>query len=96
MEPNWEEAVAFVRKELAKLAKLNYNNAHPSFAVRDVLLAAEEKFVLPTYGVEGWAVKNGRNGVSYLNTGDPYERTIYVRTTPFSAKTSLGCWGDVA
>lgn len=91
----WDRAVAYVRARCAAAAKTSYNNQHPSFAVRGILHDAERRFNLPTYGVEGWCTQMGRNGVSYLNAGDPYALTIYVRTTPFRAQVSLGCWGGL-
>lgn len=34
--------------------------------------------LLGTYGVEGWADDDGRSGVSYCNTGDTYEATLFL------------------
>jgi hypothetical protein len=41
-----------------------------------VLYAADE--LLGTYGVEGCADDDGRDGVSYCNTGDTYAATLFL------------------
>lgn len=92
---NWDKALSFVRRECKKARKLGWGGAHPSFSVSEILAKAEAKFGLPSFGVVGWCDAVGKNCVSYLNMGDPYELTIYVRTTPHSARVSLGCWGDL-
>jgi len=71
---------------------------HPSFLVDKILEEADAKFVLGSYGVEGWSGTSGRNGVQYLNFGDPYSSTIVVHTTPFTARftLALGGWAPYA
>lgn len=89
-----KKARAWARREFNKRQKNSYG--HPSFLVREVLEEADRKFNLGSFGVEGWSNRSGSGGVEYLNMGDPYDTTIYVRTTPWSARFSVGCWGDIA
>lgn len=92
---NWENALKFVRRQCKAASSEGWGGSHPSFAVKQILEEAEKRYGLPSFGVEGWCDAVGKNGVSYLNMGDPYALTIYVRTTPHSARVSLGCWGDL-
>lgn len=75
------------------LASGEYAYCHPSFLVRDTLLAVEAAFPdLGTFGVEGIEAGKGSRSpaIDYLNTGDSYELTLlHVR-----GRYRVGCWGD--
>jgi len=68
---------------------------HPSHLACAVMLEAEKRYNLGTFGVEGWCDR-GRwaYGWNYLNTGDPYAQTVMVRTTPSRARFYVKAWGD--
>lgn len=70
---------------------------HPSFLADEILLEADEKFGLDSYGVEGWAISTTK-GVSYLNFGDSYDPTIVVETSSSGARfiLAMGGWADFA
>ena len=55
-----------------------------------VLEAADE--LLGTYGTEGWADSDGRDGVSYCNTGDAYALTLCLDHGTFKVTS----WGSIA
>jgi len=60
---------------------------HPPEWDEQVLCAADE--LLGTYGVEGVADVDGLDGVSYCNTGDTYEDTLFLDHGRFRV-SSLG------
>lgn len=68
---------------------------HPSHLAARILEEAAEKFDIDHYGVEGFSDEFGNHGVSYLNMGDPYITTLLVRTSPSTARFSVGAWGDI-
>lgn len=79
--------------------KARYNSgAHASFLAGAILEEASKRYKLADYGVEGWAHEGGRTGVQYLNYGDPYAPTIYVRSGPSSASFhfSRNGWSSAA
>lgn len=74
--------------------KARYNSAaHASFLAGTILEEASRRYKLADYGVEGWAHNCGRTGVQYLNYGDPYIPTIYVRSGPSHASFYFGRGG---
>jgi hypothetical protein len=70
---------------------------HPSFLADEILLEADEKFGLDSYGVEGWA-RSPTKGVSYLKFGDSYDPTIVVQTSSTGARffLAIGGWAAYA
>lgn len=92
-----QRAARWVRKEMAKR---DDGSRHPSFPMQEILLEAEEKFDLGTFGVEGWSTSvAGHSGVSYLNTGDSYGRTLVARTSTRGWRrwsVHVGCWAAYA
>jgi hypothetical protein len=71
---------------------------HGSFLAETLLNEASKLFDLGDCGVEGWSSLSGDTGVQYLNYGDPYIPTIYVRTTATGARWFYGKsgWGPMA
>jgi len=68
-------------------------DCHPSHTASDVMQDAERKWPdLSTFGVEGWCDECGREGVSYLNTGDTYDLTICFHSG--YERFSISSWGD--
>ena len=66
---------------------------HPSHTASDVMQSAEKKWPdLSTFGVEGWCDECGREGVSYLNTGDTYDLTICFHSG--YERFFISSWGD--
>ena len=47
-----------------------------------------------TFGVEGWCDDCGRNGISYLNTGETYDLTICFDSN--SERFLIASYGDIA
>jgi hypothetical protein len=87
-------AIAWCRSEYRK--RYNDHSGHVSHLASDIMEEAEKRFELPTHGVEGWS-KTMVRGVSYLNTGDSYGRTIlFVSSDVHTGRWSLGAWGDIA
>jgi hypothetical protein len=88
-----QQAAKWIRRELTKRAE----GSHPSHLAAKVLAEADEKFKLGSFGVEGWA-KSSSRGYQYLNYGDPYDRTIVVRSNPTQATVfvALGGWASYA
>ncbi len=87
------------REWCAAQFKARYNSgAHASFLAGTILEEASKRYKLADYGVEGWAHNFGRTGVQYLNYGDPYTPTIYVRSGPYSASFyfSRNGWASAA
>lgn len=76
--------------------RYSWRDGHASHLACQILREAEEKFTLETFGDEGWCDEFGSEGVSYLNTGDPYTLTLCVETSARSAKFSVSSWGDIA
>lgn len=79
--------------------KARYNSvAHASFLAGTILEEASRRYKLADYGVEGWADPGGRTGIQYLNYGDPYVPTIYVRGGSRSATFHFGrgVWASLA
>lgn len=85
-------------RQVRKRARSIYNNMydgynHPSFAARDALLAAAEELGLDHYGDEGFVLDNNSahtRGITYLNMGDSYTPTVYVRTSRTDARFCVG------
>ena len=49
-------------------------------------------FLIGSYGIEGWATEDGRNGVSYCNMGDPYTTTI---VHGMDGEFHVQCWANL-
>lgn len=86
--------------KVAKTARLRYKelarlnpDRHASFNASEALEYAEALHGSPTFGVEGscWTM---HDGISYLNTGDTYETTVYALTHRYDARFYVGSWGD--
>lgn len=87
----WLDAIVWVRQEMARRVRMpEHRSLHRSFVANDVLVEAEAKFRLGTHGVEGWSSECGASGVQYLNTGNLYDRTIYIRSDRYAHRCSLG------
>jgi len=85
-------AIAYCRKEYRK--RREHEHCHTSHTASDVMGECERLFPdLGTFGVEGFCDDIGNHGVSYLNTGDTYGRTIIFRSE--SQRWSLGDWGSI-
>lgn len=91
-----QRAARWISKQMS--AAKSVSTDHPSFAAQRILVEADKKFALGSYGVEGWSDVTGRSGVQYLNYGGPYEPTIVVRTSPnrFSVHVAMGGWASYA
>lgn len=68
-------------------------DSHPSHAAAQALEDTADHFNL-SYEVEGFCSGNGNSGVTYLNTGNSYDTTIYVLTTRWTARVCRGCIAD--
>jgi hypothetical protein len=92
MDDFWEKALKFAKAEYKKFRQ--HDTRHPSHTASMVLSSTERFFPeLKTHGVEGFALDaGGRDGLTYLNTGDTYQRTILFRSK--SERMWLGSWGD--
>ena len=88
----WKKALKFAREEYKK--RRQHDTRHPSHAVSVALSVTERCFPeLKTHGVEGICFDaGGRDGLTYLNTGDSYGRTILFRSK--TERMWLGSWGD--
>ena len=88
-----EETLKKARVWCAHQFKARYErNEHASFLASRILKEADEKFGLESFGVEGWCDDTGSGGCEYLNMGDSYTLTIYVKTNRYSARFSVGCY----
>lgn len=86
---NWQAVRRYARQQFNRLAD---DYSHNSHAATKALELAEEKFGLG-YGVEGFCNQsNGRDGVTYINVGDPYTTTVCFRSE--DERFSVGCWGN--
>lgn len=88
------EVRAYAKKVFDVLQEQDRHYGHPSHNATKALVAAEHHFDLPTYGVEGWAV-DSRHGVSYLNTGDLYDLTVVLRSSPTKVRFSVECPANI-
>jgi len=87
-----KRAIAFCRKEYRKRRQEEY--CHCSHTANDVMRECERLFPdLGTFGTEGFCDNIGNHGVSYLSTGDAYDRTIIFRSN--SERWSIGDWGSI-
>jgi len=92
MDAYWEKAIKFAREEYKRLRQ--HDTRHPSFTASVALSATERCFPeLKTHGVEGFCFDaGGRDGLTYLNTGDSYGMTILFRSK--TERMWLGDWGS--
>ena len=68
---------------------------HCSHNASRAMEATEKIFTdLGTFGLEGFCDSVGKNGVSYLNTGDSYGLTIVFLSD--SEKFEISSWGEIA
>jgi len=89
-------ALAYCKREFKRRRDGKRYPPHASHDASDVMRDCEKLFPdLGTFGVEGFCDDIGDYGVSYLNTGDPYNQTILFCTTPRAERWSVGCWGDI-
>jgi hypothetical protein len=67
-------------------------DSHPSHAAHQALEDTVEHFKLGC-DVQGECTDPvmGRTGVSYINTGDSYDCTVYVYCRPQGARFHFGC-----
>lgn len=65
---------------------------HPSHLASEAINLASQRFKLG-YGAEGFCWDCGRDGITYLNMGDPYEYTVLFDSR--NERFSTGCWGDM-
>lgn len=98
MNPN----IALLRKVRAR-ARALYNarslRSHASFAATAALLKAAEELGLDHYGEEGFVLDNSSahtRGITYLNMGDSYTTTVYVRTSRTDARFCVGSIASLA
>lgn len=85
-----QKAVKWCRREYSKRRETEH--CHCSHTAVEVMQEAEKKFDLGTFGVEGWGDECGRDGVSYLNSGDPYDTTIVFHT--WTERFYVRCYAD--
>jgi hypothetical protein len=92
MDDFWKKALKFAQAEYKK--RRQHDTRHPSYTASVALSVTERCFPeLKTHGVEGFALDaGGRDGLTYLNTGDSYDTTILFRSR--SERMWLGSWGD--
>jgi len=94
------ELLRQVRKRARLLFDATYNgDSHPSFAARDALLKAAEELGLDHHGDEGFVLDNSTahtKGITYLNMGDSYTPTVYVRTSRTDARFCVGTIASLA
>lgn len=91
-----EHAYDWARREYSRRMQADDCATHCSRIAAEVMAEAEKRYQLDTYGVEGFAI-NPQSGIQYLNTGDPYGRTIVFRAKSRNAGLwNLGSWGDMA
>jgi hypothetical protein len=77
-------------RDLYPKCKEDHGCCHNSFPASDTLQKIEQMFPdLGTFGVEGLCDSLGEDGVTYLNVGDVYTRTIcfYSQSERFYIKT---------
>jgi hypothetical protein len=87
-----------------KLARKIFNRiydgtSHPSFAARDALLMAAAELNLDHHGDEGFVLDNSTahtKGITYLNMGDSYTPTVYVRTSRTDVRFCVGTIASLA
>lgn len=84
--------LAYCKREYKRRREIEV--CHCSHTASDVMQECERLFPdSGTFGVEGFCDHCGNHGVSYLNTGDTYGRTILFQSN--SGRWSVGCWGDI-
>lgn len=87
-----KRALAFCKKEYKRRRETEH--CHNSHTASNVMKEAERLFPdLGTFGDEGFCDDVGNHGISYLNTGDPYNQTIIFRSN--SGRWSIGDWGSI-
>ena len=87
------KACDWCRRQYNNLRKGEFRHCHSSHAAARAMEMTEKKFpLLSTFGVEGWCDDCGREGVSYLNTGDTYDLTICFHSG--SERFFISSWGD--
>jgi hypothetical protein len=77
-----------------QFAKRYTRNNHASHLASEILMEADKRFSLESFGDEGWCDDVGSDGVSYLNTGDSYTTTITCETSHRSARFRVECYAD--
>ena len=78
--------------EYFRREKPNHVGSHHSHLAAEAINAAGKHFGIG-FGAEGFCWDCGRDGITYLNMGDTYLRTVLFdsRTNRFTT----GCWGDI-
>ena len=71
----------FARNRFNYHREHEHANCHESFAASAALQDTADKFpeLLGGLDVEGWCDDGGREGVSYINSGDSYDLTLFYR-----------------
>jgi hypothetical protein len=90
--PSHETLVKARKWCAAQFAKRYDRSSHASFLASEILKEADEKFALESHGVEGFCTRDGSGGCDYLNMGDSYTQTLYVKANRHSARFSVGCY----
>lgn len=85
------KARQYAQREFVKLSEDYRYQGHSSHAATKAIELAGEKFDIG-YGCEGFCWNCGRDGISYLNMGDPYELTIMFDSR--KDRFWIGCYGD--
>lgn len=92
-----EDTLIKARLWCARQFAKRYDRAsHASFLAAEILEEADARFALNSHGVEGWSSETGASGCDYLNMGDSYAATLYVKTQRYSARFSVGCSAGAA
>lgn len=87
------ETLKKARLWCARQFSKRYNRlTHASHLASEILKEADERFKLESFGVEGFCDQVGASGCDYLNMGDSYTQTLYVKTNRYAARFSVGCY----
>lgn len=89
----WKSALAWCKKQWQE----SEDSCHPSFTVTKILEKADDKFQLGSCGAEGicgqeWG--DYRSGITYLEMGDTYNRTITAQTDGQKVFFRIESFGD--
>lgn len=92
------KALAWCRKRYNDLrTNTEFGRWHPSHAAARALEDTAKHYPdlgAGTLGTEGWSDECGRNGITYLNTGDTYDLTLCFDSR--SERFLISSWGDLA
>ncbi len=82
----------WTRRKYNELRESGYYSGHCSHAASEALNQASAHFQFGA-GADGWCDECGREGWSYINTGDSYDTTILFSSE--SERFVISCVGDV-